>query len=357
MAVGIKAVAYAVPDQVRRNDYWHQHHPELVASASDRTLARVWARREAAARNLFDEEMEPYLEDPFRGAVERRILAEGETSLSLELTAARRALAAARWTPGEVDLLLITSFIPDQAGPGNAAYLVRDLGLRCPGINIESACSSTLVSLNTAVGLIQSGQYRNALVVSSCCYSRFAPPWDTLSWFMGDGAGALLVGEVPEGRGWAGAQTIHTAVTCGTFNLDVVVEDGKAVHRMGASRETARVINELGEPAMREACTGALEKAGIRAEDLACMVTNTPTAWYDSFAARVLGLPRDRIVSTYERFANTGPVLIPMNLHESMRQGKLRDGDWVLLYAIGSVSTAVATVMRWSDAALGATAE
>ncbi|MEZ4451952.1 MAG: 3-oxoacyl-[acyl-carrier-protein] synthase III C-terminal domain-containing protein [Nannocystaceae bacterium] len=355
MNVGITAVAYAVPEQVRRNDYWQVHHPELVASAGDRALARVWARREAQARNLFDEAMEPYLDDPFRGAVERRILAEGETSLSLEVLAARRALAAGRRAPGDVDLLLLTSFIPDQPGPGNAAYLVKELGLRCPGINLESACSSTLVSLNTAVGLVQAGHYRNALVVSSCCYSRFAPPWDTLSWFMGDGAGALLLGEVPEGRGWAAAQTIHTAATCGTFHLDLAVEGGKAVHRMTASQETARVINEIGEPSMREACAGALERAGIRAGDLACVVTNTPTAWYASFAAKVLGVPRDRLVSTYDRFANTGPVLIPMNLHESMRRGKLRDGDWVLLYAIGSVSTAVATVLRWSDAGLGAT--
>jgi 3-oxoacyl-[acyl-carrier-protein] synthase-3 len=353
IGIGIKAVAYAVPEQVRRNDYWYRHHPELVATAEDRTLARVWTRRNAEARNHFDEEMEPYLGDLFRGAVERRILAEGETSLGLEVLAARRVLAAARWAPREVDLLLLTSFIPDQAGPGNAAYAVRDLGLRCPGINIESACSSTLVSLNTAVGLVASGQYRNALVVASCSYSRFAPPWDTLSWFMGDGAGALLVGEVPEGRGWVAAHTIHTAASCGTFRLDMVVEDGKAVHRMGASKETGRVMNETAEPCMREACTGALEKAGIRAEDLACMVTNTPTAWFADFAARVMGISRDRIVSTYERFANTGPVLLPMNLYESVRQGKLRDGDWVLFYTVGSVSTASATVMRWSDVALG----
>jgi 3-oxoacyl-[acyl-carrier-protein] synthase III len=354
MAVGIKAVACAVPEQVRRNDYWHQHYPDLVATAEERTLARVWARRSAEARNLFDEEMEPYLGDLFRGAVERRILAEGETSLGLEVLAARRALAAAHWDPGEVDLLLLTSFIPDQAGPGNAAYLVRDLGLRCPGINIESACSSTLVSLNTAVGLIQAGHYRNALVVSSCSYSRFAPPWDTLSWFMGDGAGALLVGEVPEERGWVAAHTIHTAGSCGTFSLDMVVEDGKAVHRMSASRDTGRVMNETAEPCMRETCTRALEKAGIRVEDVACMVTNTPTAWFADFASRVTGISRDRIVSTYERFANTGPVLIPMNLYESVRQGKLHDGDWVLFYAIGSVSTAAAVVMRWSDVSLGA---
>lgn len=356
MGVGIKAVAYAAPEQIRGNDYWYAHHPELVASAEQRSLARVWARREAAEPNIFDEEMEPFLSDPFRGAVERRVLEDGETGLSLERLAARRALEAARWAPGEVDLVLVSSFLPDQPGPGNAAYLVRDLGLRCPGINLESACSSTLVSLNTAVALIQAGHHRNALVVASCSYSRLAPPEDTLSWFMGDGAGALLVGEVPDGEGWVAAHTVHTAATCGTFRLDVVMEEGKGpVHRMSASKDTARIINEIGEPYMREACMGALAKAGIGIEDVACVVVNTPTAWYANFAARVLGIPRERIVCTYERFANTGTALIPMNLYESVRQGKLRAGDWVLLYAVGSVSTAVATVMRWSDAGLGAT--
>lgn len=354
MAVGIKAVTFAVPEQVRRNDYWHERHPELVAKAEEKSLARVWARREAEAPNLFDEEMEPYLRDPFRGAVERRILADGETGSMLEVRAARRALELAHWAPSEVDLLLVSSFLPDRMGPGNAAYVVRDLGLRCPGINLESACSSTVVSLNTAVGLIQAGHYRSALVVASCSYSRLAPPEDTLSWFMGDGAGALLVGEVPDGEGWVCAHTVHTAATCGTFRLDLVVDDVLGpVPRMAASKDTARIINETGEPYMREACQAALDKAGIGIDDVACMVVNTPTAWYADFTARVLGLPRDRIVSTYDRFANTGTALMPMNMVESARQGKLRPGDWVLLYAVGSVSTAVATVLRWSDAVVG----
>jgi 3-oxoacyl-[acyl-carrier-protein] synthase III len=357
MAIGIKSVGYAVPSQVRRNGYWYEHHPELVATAERRSLAHVWSRREAEGKNIFDEAMEPYLDDPFRGAVERRILADGETGLTLEVAAARRTLAAARWTPSEVDLLLVSSFLPDQYGPGNAAYVVRDLDLRCPGINLESACSSSLVSLNTAVGLVQAGHYRNALVVASCSYSRLAPPEDTLSWFMGDGAGAMLVGEVPDGHGWIAAHTVHTASTCGTFRLDLVVDDVLGpVPRMAASKDTARIINETGEPYMREACFGALAKAGIGVRDVACMVVNTPTAWYADFASRVLGIPRDRIVSTYERFANTGAALMPMNLHESVHQGKLTPGDWVLLYAVGSVSTAVATVMRWSDASLGAVA-
>ncbi|MCX4241938.1 3-oxoacyl-ACP synthase III family protein [Paraliomyxa miuraensis] len=354
MGIGIKSVAYFVPEQVRRNSYWQERHPDLVAQAEHKSLAKLWKKRDADEQNTFDRMMAPYLSDPFRGSVERRILSEHETGLGMEVAAAREALAAAYWSPSEVDLVLVSSFLPDQFGPGNAAYLVRDLGMCCPGINLESACSSTLVSLNTAIGLVQAGHYRNALVVASCSYSRIAPEEDTMSWFMGDGAGAMLVGEVPDDRGWVAQHTVNTSATCGTFRLDLVVDPVLGpVPRIAASKDTAEIINESGEPTMRAACLGALERAGIGPKDIGCLVVNTPTAWYADFACEVLGIDRRKAISTYERFANTGTALLPINLHESARTGMLSDGDWVLMYAVGSVSTAVATVMRWSDVALG----
>lgn len=353
-AVGIKSVSYVVPSQVRHNSYWQREYPELVERARQQAGASVWSKREADAPNTFDRMMAPYLSDPFRGSVERRILAEHETGLTMELQAAREALDAARWTPSELDVVLVSSFLPDQLGPGNAAYLVRDLGARCPGINLESACSSTLVSLNTAVALVQAGHYRNALVVASCSYSRIAPETDTISWLMGDGAGAILVAPVPEDRGFVAQHTVDTASTCGTFRLDLVIDPERGpVPRVASSKGTAQIINESGEPTMRDACFGALAKAGLKVDDIGCFVVNTPTAWYADFACEVMGIPRSRAVSTYERFANTGTALLPINLHESARTHMLRDGDYVLLYAVGSVSTASATVMRWSDAALG----
>lgn len=353
MGVGIKSVSYVVPEQVRKNSFWYENYPDLVAKAGEKNLAKLWRKRDAEEPNLFDRMMEPYLSDPFRGSVERRVLADHETGLTMEIAAARQALEAVKWSPAEVDLVLVSSFLPDQFGPGNAAYLVGELGMRCPGINLESACSSTLVSLNTAIGLVQAGQYRNALVVASCSYSRMAPPEDTMSWFMGDGAGAMLVGEVP-GEGWIAQHTVNTSQTCGTFRLEIVFDEEKgAVPRVAQSKSTAQIINESGEPTMREACFGALERAGIGVQDIACLVVNTPTAWYADFACEVLGIDRSKTVSTYERFANTGTALLPINLHESVRIGMLKPDDYVLMYAVGSVSTAVATVMRWGDVALG----
>lgn len=348
-------MAWSAPSQVRGNDFWRERYPELVANAAQQSLAKVWARREAETPNLFDELMEPYLADPFRGAVERRILAPGESGLTMEIDAVERVLAAAGVEPGEIDLVLVSSFLPDQFGPGNAAYLVRALGLRCPGINVESACSSALVGMDMATAMIQAGRCRNALVVVSCSYSRMAPENDTLSWFLGDGAGAMLIGEVPEGEGWLATHTIHTAQTCGTFRLDLRLdEQGQPVPRMSASKDTAKIINEVGEPYLRECCLGALAKAGLTIDDVDFLVANTPTAWYAEFAAKAIGLDPDKTLSTYERFANTGTALIPMGLHSAAAHGKIRAGDRVLLYAVGSVSTAIASVVRWGDVALGA---
>lgn len=357
VSVGIRSVAWFAPSQVRSNDYFREHFPELVASAEQHGLAKVWARREAEQPNLFDRMMEPYLADPFRGAVERRILADDESGLTMEIAAAERALAAANLRPDEVELLLVSSFLPDQFGPGNAAYLVRGLGLRCPGINVESACSSALVGLDMASAMIQAGRCRNALVVVSCSYSRMAPPDDTLSWFLGDGAGAFVIGEVAAGEGLLATHTIHTAQTCGTFRLDLRVDErGEPVPRMAASKDTAKIINEVGEPALRECCLGALTKAGLTIADVDFLVVNTPTAWYAEFAAKALGLEPSQTLSTYERFANTGTALAPMNLHTAALEGRIRPGDLVLLYAVGSVSTAIAAVVRWGEVGLGATA-
>ncbi len=353
-SVGIRAVAWSAPSQVRGNDYWREHHPELVASAEQHSLAKVWARREADTPNLFDQLMEPYLDDPFRGAVERRILAAGESGLTMEVDAAKRVLAAARMPASEVDLVLVSSFLPDQFGPGNAAYLVRELGLRCPGINVESACSSALVGMDMAIAMIQAGRCRTALVVVSCSYSRMAPETDTLAWFLGDGAGAMLIGEVPDGEGWLATHTIHTAQTCGTFRVDLQLDErGLPVPRMTASKDTAKIINEVGEPFLRECCFGALAKAGLTVADVDFLVANTPTAWYAEFAARAIGLDPSRTISTYERFANTGTALIPMNLHAAATRGQIHAGDLVLLYAVGSVSTAIASLVRWGDVKLG----
>lgn len=355
-SVGMKSLAVRFPGTVRTNDYWRERHPDMVANAEKKTLAKLWSHKHAStpATAAFDAEMAPYLDDPFRGSVERRVLGRDETSLSLQVGAAREALAAARMTPRDVDLTIVSTFYPERLDVGNAAFVARELGLGGVAWNMESACASSVLGFETACGLVRAGQHENVLVVTCCRYSHVIDETDSLSWFLADGAGAFVVGKTAEGEGYVASKSVHTAETCGVFFPEIAVDpnDGPRV-RMRADPRAGQVLREYSQVHLAACCEGAAREAGVSIRDIDFFVFNTPTAWFAAFAARALGIDQERTITTYPRYANIGPALMPANLYHAARAGKVRRGDRVMLYAVGSVSSASAVVLRWGDVALG----
>jgi 3-oxoacyl-[acyl-carrier-protein] synthase-3 len=257
-------------------------------------------------------------------------------------------------SPEDIDLMIVSSLRPDTIGVGNAAYLSAELGLRGAAWNLETACSSSVVGLQTANAVIKAGDYRNVLVVTSCTYSRDADESDSLAWFLGDGAGAFVVCPSKGPDGVLGSKTVHTADTCGAFYYDMIVgPDQVPRFRMNADAKATRVLRDSAMVYLRECCDGALDASNMRLSDIDFFVFNTPTAWYAKFCARAMGIDVSRTIDTYPLYANIGPALMPSNLYRAARSNKIRKGDVVLLYAIGSSSTASATVMRWGDVTLG----
>jgi 3-oxoacyl-[acyl-carrier-protein] synthase III len=357
-SVGMRSLAISLPRSIRTNDFWRERYPALVADEERKTLARLWKANERAAPvDPFELAMAPYLSDPFRGARERRVLEKGQSAASLELDAARRALDAAGLRADQVDLLICSSFLPDQVGVGNATPLARELGHRGAAWNLETTCSGALIALQNASSLIKSGEFESALVIISCTYSRVADEDDTLCWFLGDGAGAFVVSATPPGATYLGAHSRNTGETCNTFYYEVVADARGPRIRMDCTPETGRVLAETSGPYLRECCEGAAKKAGVKVSEIDFFVFNTPTAWYGEFCRRALGVSAERSVDTYPEYANVGPALLPVNLYRAAASGRLRPGDLVLLYTVGSVSSAGALVMRWGDVALGGLGE
>ncbi len=343
----------AFPGVVRDNGHFRALYPDVVAAAEKTALARLWARTGEPPRNLFEEEMQPYLRDAFRGSIERRVLGSGESALTLETRAAADALAAAGMSAADVDLIVVASFLPDQIGVGNAPRVAGALGARCAAWSMETACSGSVVGLKTACGLVAAGEHQNVLVVASCTYSRFVHGSDSLAWFLGDGAGAFVVSPVEEGLGYLGGHATHSSDTCGTFSFELENVDGAPWVHMVASPKTGRVLAETATRYVREVCEGAARAAGVSLSDIALFVFHTPVPWFARFAARALEVDPAKTVCTNRFYANTGPALMPGNLHYAARKGRLRRGDLVLLQSIGSASSAAAVVMRWNEPALG----
>src|SRR5262249_25536833 len=123
--------------------------------------------------------------------------------------------------------------------------------------------------------------------------------------------------------------------------------------RIRAGERTGRVIRDIVQPFVVECTTGALGAAGMTLADVDFLSGNTATRWMARFYARALGIDPERVADTYPLYANIGPALMPVNLHHSARAGRIVPGQIVVLYAIGSVSSAGAVVMRWGDVALG----
>jgi 3-oxoacyl-[acyl-carrier-protein] synthase-3 len=355
-AVGLHSLAIAVPRTIRTNDHWRQHHPALVEAATNPSWMKVWSlpSDEAIDESSFAMELQHHVHDPFRGAVSRRILAPDETALSLELAAARQAIAVAGITASDIDMAIVGSFLPDGVGIGNAAFLARDLGLRCPAWNLESACSASLVALEVAASLVRAGSHRRILVVVSCTYSRVTPDTDALSWTIGDGAAAFIVGPVARDEGILSVKTLHTADGCGAMFHELDTSLGTQRIRMRAGKDAARVIRRTSIRVLRECCIGAAKLARVSLEDIDFFVFPTPTAWYTAFCARALGIPRAKTINTHRVFANSGPALMPTNLYYAALTRRIQPGSLVMLHTVGVAATASAAVVRWGHIALGA---
>ncbi|MEI1377901.1 3-oxoacyl-[acyl-carrier-protein] synthase III C-terminal domain-containing protein [Nostoc sp. UHCC 0926] len=353
-SVGISSLAVSFPSIRRTKDYYKEKYPEIVTQLEQKSLARMISLNNSTPSNKFELEMMPYLSDPFRGTVEQRILASNESSLTLEYRAAKDALEAAKLSVNDVDLLLVASFLPEQIGFGNAAFLARQMGLQCGAWNLDASCASTPIALQTACALVQAGIHRNVLVAISCTYSRFFDKDDTLSWFFSDGAGAFLVSSLKPNQGILGTKTVNTSILCDQFSFKLTEDkQGNQRFQMQVPKGTNKVIGETAADLLLTCCEGAIAAAGVTLEQIDFFIFNTPTAWFASFCTRVLGIDPERTINVYPLYANIGPALTVANLYHAADLGKIHENDLVLIYGFGAASSASASVMRWGNVTLG----
>lgn len=352
--VGIQSIAVSFPSIRRTNDYYTEKYPDLLEKSEQQGLARFFSVSGSTPSNLFEEEMIPYLSDPFRGTVERWVLGEGESSLTLEYRAASDALAAAKLTIAEVDLLLVASVWPERIIFGNATALANQLGLEGAAWNINGGTGSTPIALQTACALVKAGDYSKVLVVVSCTYSHYFNQADTIPWFISDCAGAFVVSRLESNQGIISTKVVHT----GTADAAVTVKLTKDVHNnpqilMQSNKETNRLISGAADKLLKTCCEGAAEAAGVSLDEIDFFIFHTLSAWFARFGARVLGISPDRTINLYPHYANCGPVLTVANLYYAAQLEKIKENDLVLVYGMGGAGVAAANVMRWGKVALG----
>lgn len=291
-----------------------------------------------------------------RTGIHARRRAEPEVATSdLGCEAALRALADAGVSPDQIDLIVVGTMTPDSPMPATACLIQRKLGAtRAGAFDVNIACSGFAYALTVGAQFVATGTARYVLVVGADVMTRLMNWKDrTTCVLFGDGAGAVVLGAVPQGYGILschlgadGRGAHHLRVTAGGSRLPhnspaVVPEDfylqmdGKEVFRFAVQ-------------VMGQAAHTVLEKAGLTTADVSLFIPHQANTRIIEAATKRLGLPAERVFVNLQHYGNTSCGSIPLALSEARDQGRMKVGDVLVLVGFGGGLSWGAVALRWN---------
>ena len=287
------------------------------------------------------------------GIRERRIAAPGVATSDLAAEAVLAACAAAGIEASALDAIIVGTSTPDTLFQSTACWLQHKLGLRGPAaFDVSAGCSGFLYGLEIASGLIHGGA-RHIAVVGAEVMSRVINWQDRSTCVLfGDGAGAAILGP---GDGRSG---ILGSAWGADGNLARVLYQPAGGSRAPASQETvaalAHTVHMEGNTvfkhavtAMSEAATQAMARAKITPDQVDLLIPHQANTRIMEAARARTGVPAERLFSIVERYGNMSAATIPVALDEAREQGRIKDGDIVVMTAFGTGFTWAASVLRW----------
>ncbi|MES2288952.1 MAG: beta-ketoacyl-ACP synthase III [Pseudomonadota bacterium] len=276
----------------------------------------------------------------------RHIAGEGETTASLATDAARKALDAAGMAATDIDLIVLATATPDQTFPASATIVQHRLGVGdCVAFDVAAVCSGFLYAVSVVESMIRSGAATNALVIGAETFSRILD-WEDRGTcvLFGDGAGAVVMSAVEDGRGVLSAK-LHAD---GTYNELLYVDGGPSTTgTVGKLRMKGREVFRHAVTNLASVMGEALDAANLTPDDVDWVVPHQANARILDATAKKLGLAPEKVVVTVADHANTSAASVPLALDTAVRDGRIKAGDIVVLEAMGGGFTWGAAVLRW----------
>jgi 3-oxoacyl-[acyl-carrier-protein] synthase III len=288
------------------------------------------------------------------GIKQRHKAAEDEYTSQFGTRAARQALERAGLTPPDIDLIVCATTTPDQIMPSTGALIQAQIGAtNAAGMDIFAACSGFLYGLTMVESMVRTGQIRYALVIGAEVLTKYVDYTDRGTCVIfGDGAGAAVVGPVPEEKG-----ILATKIRSdGRYEEQLYAPGGGT--KIGTTHKTIdegmhffkMKGNELFKVAVRsmaDISAEMLQKAGYTVDDVDLVIPHQANQRITDAVASRLGVPEEKVYSNIAQHGNTSSASIPIAIDECIESGKIKDGSLVLLTAFGGGVTWGGTVIRF----------
>jgi 3-oxoacyl-[acyl-carrier-protein] synthase-3 len=283
------------------------------------------------------------------GIRNRYVAGPDETTSSLATDSARRALEAAGIDAKSIDLIVLATATPDQTFPATATIVQDRLG--CNGgiaFDVQAVCSGFLYALGVADSMLVSGAASRALVIGSETFSRILD-WEdrTTCVLFGDGAGAVVLEAREEASNRPRGVLATRLHADGAHNQLLYVDGGPSTTgTVGKLRMKGREVFRHAVTNLTSVLLEVVESAGIAVADIDWLVPHQANARILDATARKLGMSPDKVVMTVDQHANTSAASVPLALDAAIRDGRIKQGDLVMLEAMGGGFTWGASLIR-----------
>ncbi|MFI5052994.1 MAG: beta-ketoacyl-ACP synthase III [Acidimicrobiia bacterium] len=291
------------------------------------------------------------------GIRERRVVVDGETTASLAIEAGAAAIKHAGLTPDAIDLLVVATATTEQLIPHTGAFVSDGLGIRCGSFDLNAGCAGFVYELVVGASMLTAGNLDHVLVIGAETLSRVTDPHDRGTCILfGDGAAAVVLGPAPDDGpgliawdlGCDGSATALLEIPAGGSRLpasaETVANGDHYLHMAGQEvfRRAVRIVVE--------SAGVALQRAGVGVDEVTWFAPHQANLRIIESAAGRLGIPPERTLVNVDRYGNTSAASIPLVLAEAADDGRLADGDLILLSGFGAGLTWGSALLRWGRA-------
>jgi 3-oxoacyl-[acyl-carrier-protein] synthase-3 len=285
------------------------------------------------------------------GIQKRHVAAQGEFTSDLAVKAARAALDHAGVDAQSIDLIVLGTSTPDNTFPATAVAVQAELGIfHGAAFDLQAVCSGFVFAMTTVDGLLKTGAFKRALVIGSETFSRILDWTDrTTCVLFGDGAGAVVVEaqEQPGKRDDRGILTSHLR-SDGRHKSKLYVDGGpSSTGTVGHLRMEGREVFKHAVANITDVIEDAFRATGYTAADVDWFVPHQANKRIIDGSAHRLGIDAAKVVTTVDRHGNTSAASIPLALQVAVADGRIKQGDLVLLEAMGGGFTWGAILLRW----------
>ncbi|MHC4396137.1 MAG: beta-ketoacyl-ACP synthase III [Planctomycetota bacterium] len=285
----------------------------------------------------------------------RHIVADDESTAFLATEAAKKALAEANLAAGKVELIIVATITPEMVFPSTASFVQRAIGAKKAWVfDLAAACSGFVYGISVAQQFLESGRYKNALIIGAEALTKITDWSDRTSCILfGDGAGAVVLERKVDGRKGVLYSTMHSdgdrwkALNCQAYGSRYParkkLDDPKKIYMQIKGRE----VYQQAVRRIIESITECIEHCNLNVDDIGMIISHQMNARIIESVAKRLALPREKIFINIAEYGNTSAASVPMAFDNCVRQGKIKRGDIVVFVAFGAGLTWGANVIEF----------